>query len=809
MTERIRGLLPRSGTGGRSTSISPRAGGASAARSPGGFPIGMRANSDEAIAFDSAARRAHTHIVGSTGTGKSKLIELLIRRDMDDRRIGACLIDPHGSLYDELVRYAAMKGRPELSKRLVLFNPAGTPETVVGFNPMANRGADVDYVVSSLVEACLKAWGQDNTMLTPRISRWLENIFHTIIVNGLTLLECAPLIGLDMKNERERLVAGVENDLVRADWYLYEKSQPREKQQIIEGAANRLRRFLQSEIVRNIIGAHDRGVDFSACMAEGKIVLVNLAGYGRVSRENMKLLGIMIVNEIFRSAMLRDPNDPKLKPFHLYIDEFGQFLTRDIARAIEEVRKYRVFLTLAHQHLAQLKDEDEYLFSSVLTNCRNKFVFGGLSDEDVRVMESEIMPGVYDLKRVKDEIVQTKVRYREERRTVTGVSYGTSFGRSEGGGTGTNESESEGWSEGRSTSTGVSDGTTTGRSRTETTGSTEGWSRGGSATKGVSASTGASETRSESEQHSSSESQSRGTSWSDTEGRSSTRSWSSSRGESDGTRFTFSNHPDSYQYGTGQNTMRSSTSGGTDGRSRSHTQGGVETTGRSETHGHSIGRARSVSRQEGTQESVSTSEQASQSASASESVGTSQSASRSYSRTEGEQRSTQGSRSHGRSTSASWGRTEGTSETHSTSEVPFMAPEEYEETTSRTFWSLDELRYIASAEMKNQRTGQAFAKFGAEPPVRLEVAFVSAAPNDRYTTPRRMAILTRTNAAANPGLYLTADEARRLAAERQTSRFGAPFQFGGKPEPLGTDGVADLPEEGTGMETSDDDPFDL
>ena len=50
----------------------------------------------------------------------------------------------------------------------------------------------------------------------------------------------------------------------------------------------------------------------------------------------MGLLGIMIVNEIFRCAKLRDPHDPTLSSFHLYIDEFGQFITKEIAFALEE-----------------------------------------------------------------------------------------------------------------------------------------------------------------------------------------------------------------------------------------------------------------------------------------------------------------------------------------------------------------------------------------------------------------------------------------------------------------------------------------
>ena len=276
-------------------------------------------------------RENHTHIIGSTGTGKSKLIELLIRQDITDRNCGLCLIDPHGSLYDEVVAYVAQT-RPSLADRFILFNPAHEAEQIIGFNPIPPDVEHLDYTLQTLVSACLKAWGQDSTDSTPRITRWLENIFYPLIVKRLTLLESAPLINIRSKGERQALLANVNNEAITGDWLDWEALHHNQKQQQIEGAANRLRKFLRNGIIRNIIGQAQHSLDFAQVMAEGKIVLVNLSSGGKISHENAQLLGIMLVNEIFRVAKLRDPRDAKIKPFYFYIDEFGQFITRDIAR---------------------------------------------------------------------------------------------------------------------------------------------------------------------------------------------------------------------------------------------------------------------------------------------------------------------------------------------------------------------------------------------------------------------------------------------------------------------------------------------
>lgn len=51
-----------------------------------------------------ADRRRHLYVVGKTGSGKSRLLELLLISDILGG-YGCCLIDPHGDLADELLKF--------------------------------------------------------------------------------------------------------------------------------------------------------------------------------------------------------------------------------------------------------------------------------------------------------------------------------------------------------------------------------------------------------------------------------------------------------------------------------------------------------------------------------------------------------------------------------------------------------------------------------------------------------------------------------------------------------------------------------
>ena len=112
-------------------------------------------------------------VLAGRRSGKSKMIEWIVR-ELVRNRSGFCLIDPHGSLYNDVLTWLAYL-QPD--REIYLFDPSST-DRIVGFNPFTRTIGDVGTRVNRLIRATIKAWHAENTDQTPRLERWLRIFYH-------------------------------------------------------------------------------------------------------------------------------------------------------------------------------------------------------------------------------------------------------------------------------------------------------------------------------------------------------------------------------------------------------------------------------------------------------------------------------------------------------------------------------------------------------------------------------------------------------------------------------------------------------
>lgn len=352
----------------------------------------------------------HIHGIGASRFGKSKLVEWICRELITSRR-GFCLIDPHGSLWNDLVRFLSYVAFDQ-DRGIHLFLPAYTPR-IVGFNPFAPGPGDPVVQANRRVQATVKCWGEKNTDETPRLERWLRVLFLTLIEQGWSPEVARYFLYFTEGSIRERLVARLPHGIARSEWEeLGAARNAEEFNRQIESTRNRLTRFLTPRQVRRMLGLTSNGLDLAGIIERGEILLVNLQPTDDFGSEEARLVGTLFLTELWEIFKRRQeqPDGRPPEDFFLIIDEFQKFLVPDIEEMLSESAKRGLHLMLFHQFLEQIRSRDPVALAAINTNAQVKIVFGGLDHDDAQFMADRLFPNQIDFLRVKFVLEQTKFR---------------------------------------------------------------------------------------------------------------------------------------------------------------------------------------------------------------------------------------------------------------------------------------------------------------------------------------------------------------------------------------------------------------
>ncbi len=330
-------------------------------------------NQGKTFGIRQADRRAHMYIVGKTGTGKSTLLETMIRQDIAADH-GLAVFDPHGDLVERVLAAA-----PETRKQdLVYFNVPDSSRPL-GFNPLESVPPEKRALAASgMLEVFKKIW---HDSWGPRSEHLLRNALLALLDQPEATL--AGILRLMDEPAFRRIAASrVRNAQVRNFWLReYEGYPARFRAEAIAPIQNKVGAFLANPILNAIVTQPRSAFDLRRIMDEGGILLVNLAK-GKIGEDVAALLGALLVSRIGLTGLSRaaEPEAGR-KDFYVYLDEFQSFTTLSLANMMSELRKYRVNLILAHQYLSQL---DEKVRDAILGNVGSTISFRlGLADAEI------------------------------------------------------------------------------------------------------------------------------------------------------------------------------------------------------------------------------------------------------------------------------------------------------------------------------------------------------------------------------------------------------------------------------------------
>ena len=334
------------------------------------------------IKLSAEDRRQHLYVVGQTGTGKSTLINNLIVQDLNQGN-GLCLIDPHGDLVE---RVLSLLPASRLDDVIVL--DPGDSERPFGLNMLEfdpTRPKEKTFVVNELLAIFNQLF--DRQSLGPMFERYMRSALTLLMEDAVhepaTLVEI-PRVFTDTEYRQRKLARSTNPQVI--DFWTKEALGASGDQSLANFApyiSSKFDNFIANDYLRVIIGQTKSSFDFRRAMDEGKVVLVNLAK-GKVGDISSALLGMVVVGKILKAALSRvDQTETGRRDFYLYIDEFQNYTTDSIAVILSEARKYRLNLIVAHQFIAQLKDN---IREAVFGNVGNLVVFRvGAGDAEILV----------------------------------------------------------------------------------------------------------------------------------------------------------------------------------------------------------------------------------------------------------------------------------------------------------------------------------------------------------------------------------------------------------------------------------------
>ena len=341
-------------------------------------------------------RRRHMYIIGMTGTGKSTLMTDMAIQDIAAGR-GVCIIDPHGTLVEEILPYVPK----ERFEDVIIFDPSDV-ERPIGLNMLeASSSYEMDAAAQEMINIFYKLLA-DPAMAGPMFEHYMRNALLVLMADQKdpgTLVELARVFTDDAY--RKKKLEYVTDILVKDFWEReYVASQKGSTgSDMLSYVISKTGRFVENELMRNIIGQPKSGINFREVMDKGKILFMNLSK-GKIGETNSNLLGLIAVSKLQMAALARaDMPEAQRKDFYLYIDEFQNFITDSIAIILAEARKYKLNLIMAHQYIAQLTQNNDTRVKDAVFGNVGTIACYRIGVDDSEVMAKQLAPVVseYDV----------------------------------------------------------------------------------------------------------------------------------------------------------------------------------------------------------------------------------------------------------------------------------------------------------------------------------------------------------------------------------------------------------------------------
>jgi hypothetical protein len=340
-------------------------------------------------------RFEHTHIVGGTGHGKTQLLQMMIHRDLlaaIEGKGSVVVIDSQGDLIRTISHLDLFDPNRQgsLANKLVLIDPND-----VAYPPQLNLfdlemgdlarydAADREKLLNGTIALYEYIFGSllgaELTNKQGVIFRYLARLM--IVIPNATI---HTLIELMEDAEPFRgYIAELDGSARRFfETQFFTSTYDDTKRQIL----HRLWGVLSNPTLERMFSHPHNKIDLFDAINSGKIVLINTAK-DLLKSDGCQLFGRFFISLLAQAALQRAaiPEDRRRSTF-VYIDEAHEYFDETVDELLNQARKFRVGMVLAHQNLEQLS---EHLRATIMASTSIKFA-GGVNARDAAMFAREM-----------------------------------------------------------------------------------------------------------------------------------------------------------------------------------------------------------------------------------------------------------------------------------------------------------------------------------------------------------------------------------------------------------------------------------
>lgn len=308
------------------------------------------------IGLAAEIRRKHMYLIGSTGTGKSTLLEGMIYQDIMNGK-GLAVLDPHGDMYRNLLSIVPKHRQGDIA----IFDPSDRayPPGLNILSPGIDFKSEEDahsWIKSSVVSVFSKL--TDKAFWGPRMEHILECATLTALQLPDPSLYTLQKLLTDKRYMRDT-VKKIKDPILKEFWL--KEMLPLGDAQLATTVApltHRVGKFITDPMARNILLQPKTTLRLSEIMNEGKILFANLSK-GDIGEDQSRFFGTLLTSLMWVAAYQRiQIPESKRRDFMLYVDEFQNYAAPGFSDISSEGRKFRIPLITSHQNTAQIEDQN-------------------------------------------------------------------------------------------------------------------------------------------------------------------------------------------------------------------------------------------------------------------------------------------------------------------------------------------------------------------------------------------------------------------------------------------------------------------